>query len=77
MEIACIHFAYDNREVIELLKQRGVITTKGDFKLLQNIEKKIIDKLKDKDKYLKFRRPVMAFVTFTRQEAAERCLKYF
>ena len=77
VEIACIFFAYDNGEVIEMLRKRGQITTTGKFNLLKEIEDEIITKLKDKQNYKKYKRPVMAFVTFTRQEAAERCLKNY
>ena len=77
VEVACINFAFDNGEIIEMLRERGKIATKGKFKLLQDIEDKIINNMKNKSNYKKYKRPVMAFVTFTRQEAAERCLRHY
>lgn len=75
ISIAHISFAYDNKEMIELLLKRGALIVKGKFSKLAEINKKIDDLIaKDKDK---LERPVTAFVTFDTQEAFERAVFYF
>lgn len=75
IKVASIYFGFKNGELIRTLKQRGANIGSGAFEkvqpqddLLNQIIKEDIDKLKQ---------PVCAFVTFTEQEAYERCEEYF
>jgi len=78
IEVASITFGYKNGELIRALRDRGALIGAGAFHkvpekddLLNTIIEQDIDKLQQ---------PVCAFVTFTQQEAYERCeghyLKY-
>jgi len=62
IRIAHISFAFDNKEIIELLLKRGVIIVDGKFTKLKEINQKI-DELIIKDKE-KIERPVACFITF-------------
>jgi len=75
LTVSRIGFAYDNVEMINLLKKRGAILTSGN-----------LDKLADVDadikniaiyKYETVTRPVTAFITFETQEAFERAHTYW
>ena len=39
--ISAIHFAYDNKKVIDLLKERGDILTNGKYEKLKKIEEEM------------------------------------
>jgi len=41
VDIACIHFAYNNSKVMSLLTKRGNILTKGKYDKLEEIEELI------------------------------------
>ena len=73
--MAQIHFAYDNRELIEMLRQRGRLLMQGKYKehsvISSQIEKLVEEKKED------FSRPVVAFVIFETQEGQERCFEEF
>ena len=74
VKIASLSMAYDNREIIEILKSRGQNLVNGKQKQLRKDEEKINKLVKQqKDK---FKRPVFAFVTFNCQEGYERCMKW-
>lgn len=75
VKIACITLAHDNKEILNLLRTRGTVCTKGDFAKLQLLEEHIVKRVQGD--FQKLRRPVMAFVTFCSQEAAVRCLRNF
>jgi hypothetical protein len=62
IRIAHISFAYDNKELIQLLMKRGKIIIAGKFTKLKEINLKI-DELIEKEKD-KLERPVAAFITF-------------
>lgn len=75
IRIAHISFAFDNKEIIELLLKRGVIIVDGKFTKLKEINQKIDDCMeKHKEK---IERPVAAFITFENQEGFERGVFYF
>ena len=63
VDVASISFAFDNKEVLEILRQRGTILTQGKLSQLSSIEDKL--KIFVEKNGEKLKRPVMAFVTFT------------
>ena len=67
-------FAFDNAELINLLKSRGQAIKFEKFDLMRKINKKIDDlKTKNLEKY---NRPVTAFLTFENEEGLNRCINY-
>lgn len=60
VSIADINFAYDNVDVIKILKKRADLLKKG--KSCEKIENKLITMI-DKN-YNKYQRPVVGFVLF-------------
>jgi hypothetical protein len=65
--ISYIGLAYDNRELIKLLTDRGSLISNFEFDLLGDMSSKISEKIDLKED--KYKRVVAAFVTFTTQEA--------
>ena len=74
VNIALVTFAFDNAELINLLKQRGAAIKFEKFDLMRKINKQI-DELKSTnlEKYI---RPVSAFLSFENEEGLNRCLNY-
>jgi len=60
---------------MELFKKRGTSLTKGRYDRLEAVENEI--KAFSLNNIDEIKRPVSFFVTFTTQEARERCIKYF
>ena len=75
MRIAHISFAFDNKELLQALIERGTLITKGAFDKLAKVNEKI-DKMYENDRE-KLSTPVAAFITFETQEAFERAMFYF
>lgn len=67
VKIAEIVFAFNNSQLINLLKQRGAAIINQKYDTMREIEKKITD-LK-KDNYEDFTRPVCAFITFEEEDS--------
>jgi hypothetical protein len=67
-------FAFDNSELINLLKQRGAAIKFEKWDLMREINAKI-DHLKSV-KLEAFNRPVTAFLTFENEEALNRMKSY-
>jgi len=63
VDVSVISFAYDNRQVLELLTKRGNLLANGKYDKLAEIEDKIKNYINSNMDIIK--RPVMAFVTFT------------
>ena len=63
-KVADIAFGYRNRLLIQALKQRGDLITKGVFKGLSEHEKKLNEIIQDEKNLIDFTTPVRAFVTF-------------
>ena len=57
-----IHLAYDNGDLIKLLKKRGKLISEGDYLGMKKLNKNLIRHLESN--YNKYRLPVKAFVTF-------------
>lgn len=47
VDIACIHFGYDNGKVIEMLFQRGANLANGEFEKVEENEKVICDMIEE------------------------------
>jgi hypothetical protein len=74
INIALITFAFDNGEMINLLKERGTAIKFEKFEKMREMNKKIDDlKRRDLDK---LSRPVSAFLTFENEEGLNRCMNY-
>ena len=66
--------AYNNGEILKLLNKRGDFIGEGRLFDANTTNKEILTLLKTKMNTITT--PVSAFVTFTTQEAYERCNKY-
>jgi RNA binding exosome subunit len=74
IEIASVNIAYKNREIIQLLKERGTVVTAAKFDKLDEIDQKI-DKCVTAN-FEKLTTPIYAFVMFNTQEGYERAVEY-
>lgn len=74
VKVASISLAYDNKDLIDILKSRGQNLVNGRYEKLRKNEQKI-NKLVKKNKE-KYKRPVFAFVIWNCQEGYERCIKF-
>ena len=74
INIALITFAFDNSELINLLKERGSAIKFENFNKMREINTKI-DEVKSLN-LEKFERPVSAFLTFENEEGLNRCTNY-
>lgn len=72
--ISLITFAFDNSELINLLKDRGNAIKFEKWDLMRDINKRI-NELKTKN-VEKYNRPVTAFLTFENEEGINRCRAY-
>lgn len=75
IKVATITFGYKNGDLIRELKARGALIGQGAFEKVPEKDALLNQILKDDADQLK--QPVCAFVTFTEQEAYERCENYF
>jgi len=74
VNIALVIFAFDNSELINLLKLRGSAIKFEKFDKMRSINKQIDDlKSSNLNKYI---RPVSAFLSFENEEGLNRCLNY-
>jgi hypothetical protein len=69
-----ISFAFDNAELINLLKKRGLLIKAEKYDDMRKINAKI-DELNTKN-LDKYNRPVTAFLTFENEEGLNRCKSY-
>lgn len=74
IKISMLTFAFDNADLINLLKQRGLAIKLEKYDKMREINKKI-DELKQKN-LEKYNRPVTAFLTFENEEGLNRCKAY-
>jgi hypothetical protein len=74
INIALVTFAFDNADLINLLKERGADIKYEKFDLMRKLNKNI-DDLKSQN-LEKYTRPVSAFLTFENEEGLNRCLNY-
>ena len=74
IKVACISLGYKNGEILKLLDKRGDFLGVGKFQEATEMDKQILKLLETKMNDITT--PVSAFVTFTTQEAHERCSKY-
>ena len=74
IEIANISFGFANRAILKKLMKRGTALKAANFNFTSIIQGEIQDIIKyDFESGNSFERPTVAFVTFTNQEAMERC----
>lgn len=74
IKISMMTFAFDNSQLINLLKQRGLAIKLEKYDKMREINKKI-DNLKAAN-LSKYNRPVTAFLTFENEEGLNRCKNY-
>lgn len=74
MKVASITFGYKNGDLIRQLKVRGSLIGAGKYHLVHEVDKNLNNLISEDIKKLK--QPVCAFITFTEQDAYERCQKY-
>ena len=73
VKIADLTFAFSNQHLITLLKKRGGQLINGDYAESVKTSNKVWNCMNDDHENFEYKRPVMAFVTFLRQEGYERC----
>ena len=71
-----ITFAYDNSEIINLLKERGAAIKYEQYDEMRRINDKIDEARSDPVKLDRFYRPVTAFLTFENEEGLNRMAAY-
>lgn len=74
IKVASITFGYKNGELIRTLRARGALIGSGQFHMVAEQDAQLNQIIKEDSENLK--QPVCAFVTFTHQEAYERCEEY-
>lgn len=74
VHIAATNFAFDNADLINLLKARGEAITADDFDKMRTIDKQI-NELK-KTNLANLTRPVSVFMTFENEEGVQRALQF-
>lgn len=77
-EVECkgIQFAYNNHEIINLLKKRGTAIAGCKWNDVKKYDDKLTEMVKDERNYEKFTTPVCAFVTFESDDGALEALSY-
>ena len=74
VKIAMTAFAFDNAQIINLLKKRGKLIEKEDWNAMAEIDSEI-NKIK-KEELRQVITPVSVFFTFENEEGVNRCLGY-
>lgn len=74
VKIALTTFAFNNEEVIHLLRERGQIIKKEDWPKMEGIDNKI-NKLKE-DNVDMFTKPVSVFISFQCEEGVNRAVNF-
>jgi len=75
IEVVDIHLAYNNEEMIKLLKDRGAALIAADWPAQRVVEKDINELLKVDAKLKQFTTPVSAFITFNSEKGVHSGLK--
>jgi hypothetical protein len=76
IRVAMLSFAFDNAELINLLRQRGQFIKVENYDKMREINDKIDNLKSNPEKLEKFYRPVTAFFTFENEEGLNRCTNY-
>lgn len=71
-----IQFAYNNHEVINLLKTRGYAITTCNWKKVEECDQLLTKLVQDGDKFDSLTRPVCAFITFESDDGYIEALRY-
>lgn len=76
IRIAMITFAFDNAELINLLRKRGTFVKLEKYDNMRAVNDEINNLKNDPVKLEKFYRPVTAFLVFENEEGLNRCQNY-
>jgi hypothetical protein len=76
IKIAMISFAYDNAEIINLLRTRGQFIKFEKYDKMREINKKVEHLKGNPTTLAKLNRPVTAFLTFENEEGINRMKEY-
>ena len=76
VKVSEIIFAYENHELIDLLKQRGKCIQNMDYHAVDEYDEKINALIRDPSKYETFTYPVCAFITFEKDDYHDIALEY-
>ena len=76
IHICDIEFAYNNNQMIELLKTRGTAITALDFETVKKTDAEIQDLVTNPNNYNKLTTPVVAFITFESDDGFNTALSY-
>jgi len=76
IRISMVTFAFDNAELINLLRKRGTFIKFENYDKMREVNNKIDELKADPKKLEKFYRPVTAFLTFENEEGLNRCQNY-
>lgn len=71
-----ISFAFDNAELINLLRQRGTYIKYENYDKMREVNNKIDAITADDHKRRELNRPVTAFITFSNEEGINRAKEY-
>jgi hypothetical protein len=74
INIAMLTFAFDNAEVISMLRERGEYIKKEEYEKMRKVDGEINDYVQNN--ITKIARPVTAFITFENEEGFNRCAEY-
>lgn len=66
--------AYDNDDLLQMLKVRGSAFAAGSYEKVKAAEEKINESLEKN--FEKYNKPVSAFIIWERQEGHDRCIRY-
>lgn len=76
VEVKDIQFAYNNHEVIAILKTRGTAIAACKWDKVKELDKALTEMVKDKNNYRKLSTPVCAIITFESDDGANEALLY-
>lgn len=71
-----VSFAFNNHNLIEILKKRGTAITSLDFDQVRESDEKINEMIKDDKQYENLTKPVCAFITFYTDEGKNAAISY-
>ena len=77
-EVECkgIQFAYNNYQIIDILKKRGSAIANCKWEVVTKCDQQLTEMVKDESNYEKFTTPVCAFVTFESDDGQLEALSF-
>lgn len=76
IKVAVVNFAFNNAELINLLKQRGAAISSDQFDKMREVDAKINDLKNQPGEDTNLTRPVSVFMTFQQEEGIKRALVF-